>query len=95
MADEHAPQFSGPHGHPLVKAPQLDRLAASGVYFEQTYCNSPLCVPSRMSFMTGRNPHQTSAWDKATARSSDAPTWAHLVRAVASDAVPTQMELED
>jgi choline-sulfatase len=54
MSDEHAPQFSGAYGHPLVQSPHLDRLAAEGVLFENAYCNTPLCTPSRMSFMTGR-----------------------------------------
>ena len=54
MSDEHAPQFSGAYGHPLVRTPRLDRLAGEGVLFENAYCNSPLCGPSRMSFMTGR-----------------------------------------
>lgn len=86
MSDEHAPQFSGFGGHPLVKTPHLDRLAASGVLFEHAYCNSPLCVPSRMSFMTGRYPHHNGAYDNATALSSDAVTWAHLLRAAGYDA---------
>ncbi|HEU5317723.1 MAG TPA: choline-sulfatase [Chloroflexota bacterium] len=86
MSDEHAPQFSGFGGHPLVKTPYLDRLAAGGVLFRNAYCNSPLCVPSRMSFMTGRYPHHNGAYDNTTALSSDAVTWAHLLRAVGYDA---------
>ena len=57
MSDEHAPMFSGAYGHPLVQTPHLDQLAENGVLFENAYCNSPLCVPSRMSFMTGRYIH--------------------------------------
>jgi choline-sulfatase len=88
MADEHAPQFSGFGGHPLVKTPHLDRLAASGVLFENTYCNSPLCVPSRMSFMTGRYVHNNpGGWDNSSVLSTDAVTWAHRLRAVGYDAV--------
>jgi choline-sulfatase len=86
MSDEHAPQFSGFGGHPLVKTPHLDQLAARGVLFRNAYCNSPLCVPSRMSFMTGRYPHHNGAYDNATALSSDAVTWAHLLRAAGYDA---------
>lgn len=87
MADEHAPQFSGPHGHPLVQTPQLNRLAAEGVYFQNTYCNSPLCVPSRMSFMAGRYVHKIGAWDNASALPPDTLTWAHRLRAAGYDAV--------
>ena len=87
MADEHAPQFSGFGGHPLVRTPHMDALAARGVLFENAYCNSPLCVPSRMSFMTGRYPSHNGAYDNATALASDAVTWAHLLRAAGYDAV--------
>ncbi|MGN6360852.1 MAG: sulfatase-like hydrolase/transferase [Thermomicrobiales bacterium] len=87
MSDEHAPQFSGAYGHPLVQTPHLDRLAASGVLFENAYCNSPICVPSRMSFMTGRYIHHIGVCDNASPLASDIPTWAHLVRAAGYDAV--------
>lgn len=87
MSDEHAPQFSGAYGHPLVRTPQLDRLAGEGVLFENAYCNSPLCGPSRMSFMTGRHVHQVGAWDNSTPLPSDMPTWAHMLRAAGYDVV--------
>ena len=87
MSDEHAPQFSGVYGHPLVKTPHLDRLAAEGVVFENAYCNSPLCSPSRMSFMTGRYVHKIGAWDNSTSLSSDEPTWAHRLRSIGYDVV--------
>jgi arylsulfatase A-like enzyme len=42
------------HGHPALKLPNLDRLAAKGVRFTQAYVQSGICGPSRMSFYTGR-----------------------------------------
>ncbi len=77
MTDEHDPQVSGPYGDRCVHTPALDRLAAEGVVMERAYCNSPLCVPSRMSFMTGRYVHHIGAWDNGTVLASDAVTWAH------------------
>lgn len=87
MSDEHAPQFSGAYGHSRVQTPHMDRLAREGVLFESAYCNSPVCVPSRMSFMTGRHVHEIGTWDNASPLSTEIPTWAHLVRAQGYDAV--------
>lgn len=43
-------------GNPHVRTPVLDRLAASGVAFRRAYCQSPVCTPSRATFLTGRYP---------------------------------------
>ncbi len=49
----------GSYGHPMVKTPNIDRLAKRGVKFDQAYCQYPLCGPSRASFMTGLYPDQS------------------------------------
>ncbi len=87
ISDEHAPMYSGPYGHPLVKTPHMDRLAEDGVTFTNAYCNSPLCMPSRMSFMTGRYIHHIGAWDNAAPLRPDAITWAHILRDAGYDVV--------
>ncbi|MGH2561547.1 MAG: sulfatase family protein [Thermomicrobiales bacterium] len=46
----------GALGNPHVHTPNLDRLVAEGVAFTHTYCQSPICTPSRASFLTGRYP---------------------------------------
>ncbi|WP_222429919.1 sulfatase family protein [Paenibacillus cremeus] len=42
------------YGNSIVDTANIDRLAEMGVLFEQAYCQSPVCTPSRASFMTGR-----------------------------------------
>jgi choline-sulfatase len=49
-------------GHPDTRTPNLDRLAARGVLFEQAHCSAPLCNPSRASLMTGIRPSSSGVY---------------------------------
>ncbi|MEM8751415.1 MAG: choline-sulfatase, partial [Pseudomonadota bacterium] len=80
MADQLAPQFTGAYGHPVVKTPHMDALAARGARFDAAYCNAPLCAPSRFSLMSGQLVTRIAAYDNASEFSSTVPTFAHYLR---------------
>lgn len=61
MADEQKVGALPFYGNPLVRAPYLTALAAGGARFDQAYVTCPLCVPARVSLMTGRFPHTTGS----------------------------------
>jgi len=78
MSDQHNPQITGCYGDPVIQTPHLDGLAARGTRFAHAYCPTPICVPSRASFATGRHAFQIGAWDNATPYTgAEAASWGH------------------
>jgi arylsulfatase A-like enzyme len=58
LGDDQAWMDYGFMGHPVIKTPQLDKLAARSVVFERGYVSSPLCRPSLASIITGKLPFE-------------------------------------
>ncbi|MDF7823917.1 sulfatase [Pontiellaceae bacterium B12227] len=56
----------GCYDHPVVKTPNIDRLAKAGTVFRNTYCQVALCGPSRMSVLTGLRPDTTGIYSMGT-----------------------------
>lgn len=58
MGDDHGWEETGYNGHPHVKTPVLDEIAATGLRFARFYAAHPSCSPTRASFLTGRHPNR-------------------------------------
>lgn len=77
LSDEHSYRYFSylgePEGEP-VRTPRLDSLATGGTNFRQAYCQMPLCTPSRMCMLTGRDQQRCGAWDNGSWLDPSMPT---------------------
>jgi choline-sulfatase len=80
MADQLTARALPAYGNRVAKTPHIDALAAAGVVFDSFYCNSPLCAPSRFSFLSGRQVSAIGAYDNAAEFPAQVPTFAHYLR---------------
>jgi choline-sulfatase len=87
MADQMVPFLTGAYGHPVVKTPHLDGLAARGTRFDAAYTPYPLCAPARAAFMTGRYASAFGCYDNAAVLPADEPTLAHYLTLAGYDTV--------
>lgn len=80
LSDEHQARALGCAGHAFVQTPHLDNLAASGMRFTNAYTPSPICVPARAAFASGRYVHQTGHWDNAMPYTGTPKGWGHQLQ---------------
>ena len=77
MSDQHNARIMGCAGDRYARTPHLDALAAAGTQMTATYTACPLCLPARMSFLTGQSPGDIGTLDNGAVLASDVPTFAH------------------
>jgi len=88
MSDEHNAGILGCYGNNIVRTATLDSLARRGVTFENCYCNSPLCVPSRLSFTSGKYASRVGAWsNNCWLASDDYPSLPRIMNAAGYESV--------
>jgi len=64
LSDDQGPWAAGCYGNPEIRTPNIDRIAETGIRFDNFFCASPVCSPSRASFLTGQMPstHGVHDW---------------------------------
>ena len=80
QADQMTALCLSAYGKPYAITPNIDRIAANGTTFTNSYCNNPVCGPSRASMMTGRLPSDVGVFDNGAEFLPSEPTFAHYLR---------------
>lgn len=80
IADDMNWDDCGAYGHPAIRTPNIDRLAAQGVTFQHAYLTTNSCSPSRSSILTGKYPHNTGAEQLHWPLPEDSQTFAKVLR---------------
>jgi len=80
MGDDHGWEETGYNGHPYLKTPVLDEIAATGLRFENFYAAHPSCSPTRGSFMTGRHPNRYGTFTPGSSIRPEEITIARILR---------------
>ena len=81
MTDQHRADWLGCAGHPVVKTPNIDSLAARGTRFTNFYVTSPVCMPNRGAIFTGRYPSVNGLRHNGLPLPADANTFVDVLRA--------------
>ena len=79
-ADDHAERAVGAYGSPLLETPNIDRLAAEGVRFTQSFVANSICGPARATVLTGLHSHANGKTTNRGGFREDLPTFATLLQ---------------
>jgi N-acetylglucosamine-6-sulfatase len=85
LSDDHRWDALSCKGHPFIKTPNLDKLAAEGVLFENAFVTSSLCSPSRASFLTGQYAHTHGVKNNLTHWNDDNVTFLEILKGAGYD----------
>lgn len=80
MSDDHAAHALSAYGGRLNRTPNLDRLAAEGVRFDNAFCTNSLCAPSRATLLTGKYSHKNGHPDNRTRFDGSQQTFPKLLQ---------------
>lgn len=85
ITDQQRYDHLGCNGHPVLKTPNIDAIAAQGVNYDRFYVASPVCTPNRSSLMTCRMPSSHGSRSLGVPLSHDNVTFVELMRAAGYD----------
>jgi len=74
LSDQHNAKVLGCKGHPDVKTPHLDRMAAEGVRFDNAITQNPICTPSRVCYLSGQYAHNHGYYGLSGPRPNGLPS---------------------
>ena len=80
ITDQQRADHLGCYGNPIVKTPNIDRLATRGTKFDHFYVATPICMPNRATLMTGRMPSLHGARQNGIPLSLNATTFVEIMR---------------
>lgn len=81
ITDQHRVDYLGCYGHPILRTPHIDSIAARGIRFDRFYVATPVCMPNRATLMTGRMPSVHGARSNGLPLSLRANTFVDALRA--------------
>jgi arylsulfatase A-like enzyme len=80
ITDQQRADFLGCYGHPILRTPNIDRIAAGGIAFDRFYVASPVCMANRATLMTGRMPSVHGVRSNGIPLSRKSVTFVELLR---------------
>lgn len=85
VTDQHRADYLGCAGHPVLRTPNIDRIAARGTMFDRFHVANPVCMPNRAAILTGRNSSVSGVRHNGIPLPLEANTFVDCLRAAGYD----------